>query len=55
LLTGPEEGSPTRNGQRSAHTAASAITLGPRILRGETACIAATALWMGSVGDWATI
>jgi 16S rRNA (uracil1498-N3)-methyltransferase len=29
-----------------------AITLGPRILRGETAAIAATALWMGVSGDW---
>ncbi len=28
------------------------ITLGPRILRGETAAIAATALWMGTTGDW---
>ncbi|HKT86173.1 MAG TPA: 16S rRNA (uracil(1498)-N(3))-methyltransferase [Novosphingobium sp.] len=31
---------------------ARAITLGPRILRGETASIAAAALWMGSAGDW---
>jgi 16S rRNA (uracil1498-N3)-methyltransferase len=31
---------------------ARAITLGPRILRGETAAIAATALWMGTAGDW---
>ena len=28
------------------------ITLGPRILRGETAAIAASALWMGLAGDW---
>ena len=28
------------------------ISLGPRILRGETAAIAATALWMGQAGDW---
>ena len=28
------------------------ISLGPRILRGETAAIAATALWMGIKGDW---
>lgn len=28
------------------------ISLGPRILRGETAAIAATALWMGTTGDW---
>ena len=31
---------------------ARAITLGPRILRGETAAIAAIALWMGTTGDW---
>lgn len=56
LLTGPEGGftDEERTAIR-AHTATSAITLGPRILRGETACIAATALWMGSIGDWATI
>jgi 16S rRNA (uracil1498-N3)-methyltransferase len=45
-----------RRGERAAIRAlpqARPITLGPRILRGETACIAATALWMGTVGDWA--
>jgi hypothetical protein len=35
-----------------AHAADRAIALGPRILRGETAAIAGTALWMGTVGDW---
>ena len=30
------------------------ISLGPRILRGETAAIAGTALWMGTIGDWKT-
>ncbi|MBV1918201.1 MAG: 16S rRNA (uracil(1498)-N(3))-methyltransferase, partial [Sphingomonadaceae bacterium] len=29
-----------------------AISLGPRILRGETASIAATAIWMEAAGDW---
>ncbi len=28
------------------------ISLGPRILRGETAALAATSLWMGAAGDW---
>jgi 16S rRNA (uracil1498-N3)-methyltransferase len=28
------------------------VTLGPRILRGETAAIAACALWMATQGDW---
>jgi 16S rRNA (uracil1498-N3)-methyltransferase len=31
---------------------ARAISLGPRILRAETAAIAAISLWMGSAGDW---
>lgn len=54
LLVGPEGG--FDDAERSAiraHPAARAITLGPRILRGETAAVAATALWMGTVGDWA--
>lgn len=53
LLTGPEGGFDEAeravvNGLPQART----ITLGPRILRGETAAIAATALWMGTKGDW---
>ena len=28
------------------------IALGPRILRAETAAIAATACWMAANGDW---
>ncbi|MFP5396557.1 MAG: 16S rRNA (uracil(1498)-N(3))-methyltransferase [Alphaproteobacteria bacterium] len=54
LLTGPEGG--FDDAERAAVRAlpqARAITLGPRILRGETAAIAGTALWMGTVGDWA--
>lgn len=53
LLIGPEGG--FDDAERTAiraHPAARPITLGPRILRGETAAIAATALWMGTVGDW---
>ncbi len=53
LLTGPEGGfTQEERAAIRAHAAAQAITLGPRILRGETACIAATALWMGLSGDW---
>ena len=55
LLTGPEGG--FDEAERAAIRAlpqARAISLGPRILRGETAVIAATALWMGTVGDWRT-
>ena len=53
LLIGPEGG--FDDAEREAIRAlpqARAITLGPRILRGETAAIAATALWMATSGDW---
>lgn len=54
LLIGPEGG--FDDAERAAVRAlpqARPISLGPRILRGETAAIAATALWMGVAGDWA--
>jgi 16S rRNA (uracil1498-N3)-methyltransferase len=53
LLIGPEGG--FDEAERAAVRAlpsAHAITLGPRVLRGETAAIAATALWMGTKADW---
>jgi 16S rRNA (uracil1498-N3)-methyltransferase len=53
LLVGPEGG--FDDAERAAVRAlpqARPISLGPRILRGETAAIAATALWMGIAGDW---
>lgn len=53
LLVGPEGG--FEDAERAAIRAlpqARAVTLGPRILRGETAAIAAIALWMGTAGDW---
>lgn len=53
LLIGPEGGFDDAEREAiRAHPPAHPITLGPRILRGETAAIAATALWMGSAGDW---
>ncbi|TMM49116.1 16S rRNA (uracil(1498)-N(3))-methyltransferase [Qipengyuania marisflavi] len=53
LLIGPEGGfDDAERAAIRAHPAARAITLGPRILRGETAALAATALWMGTAGDW---
>jgi len=54
LLIGPEGG--FDDAERVAIRALSAarpISLGPRILRGETAALAAVALWMGVAGDWA--
>jgi 16S rRNA (uracil1498-N3)-methyltransferase len=53
LLIGPEGG--FDDAERAAVRAlpqARPISLGPRILRGETASIAATALWMAVAGDW---
>jgi len=53
LLIGPEGG--FDDGERAAVRAlpqARGVSLGPRILRGETAAIAGVALWMGTVGDW---
>jgi len=53
LLIGPEGGfDDAERASVRALPQARAITLGPRILRAETAAIAATALWMGTAGDW---
>ena len=53
LLVGPEGGFDAAEREVvGALPQARAITLGPRILRGETAAIAATSLWMGTAGDW---
>ncbi|QYU69127.1 16S rRNA (uracil(1498)-N(3))-methyltransferase [Leptolyngbya sp. 15MV] len=53
LLTGPEGGfDDAERAMIRAHPQARAISLGPRILRGETAAIAATAVWMALAGDW---
>ena len=55
LLIGPEGGfDDAERAAIRAHPAARPISLGPRILRGETAAIAATALWMATAGDWRT-
>lgn len=53
LLIGPEGGfDDAERAAIHALPAARPISLGPRILRGETAAIAATALWMATAGDW---
>lgn len=53
VLIGPEGGfDEAERAAIRAHPQAVAITLGPRILRGETAAISAVALWMGTCGDW---
>lgn len=53
LLIGPEGGfDEAERAAIRAHRAARAISLGPRVLRGETAAIAALGLWMATSGDW---
>jgi 16S rRNA (uracil1498-N3)-methyltransferase len=54
VLIGPEGGfTDAENAAIRAHPAAVPVSLGPRILRAETAAIAATAVWMAAQGDWA--
>jgi 16S rRNA (uracil1498-N3)-methyltransferase len=53
ILIGPEGGfDDEERALIRAAPQAVAISLGPRILRAETAAIAAISLWMGAVGDW---
>jgi 16S rRNA (uracil1498-N3)-methyltransferase len=53
LLVGPEGGfDDAERALVRALPQARPIGLGPRILRGETAAIAACALWMATAGDW---
>jgi 16S rRNA (uracil1498-N3)-methyltransferase len=53
ILIGPEGGfDEAERAAIRAHPAARPISLGPRILRGETAAIAALAVWMAASGDW---
>ena len=53
ILTGPEGGFTPEEGEAiRAAPRAIAICLGPRILRAETAALAAVAAWMVAVGDW---
>lgn len=53
ILIGPEGG--FTDEERAAIRAlpqARPVSLGPRILRADTAALAAIALWMGAAGDW---
>jgi 16S rRNA (uracil1498-N3)-methyltransferase len=53
ILTGPEGGfTPEEAAAIRAAPNAQAISLGPRILRAETAALAAISAWMASAGDW---
>jgi 16S rRNA (uracil1498-N3)-methyltransferase len=54
LLTGPEGGfTADERAAIRATPGATAISLGPRILRADTAALAAIATWMATAGDWA--
>ncbi|MGH6957913.1 MAG: 16S rRNA (uracil(1498)-N(3))-methyltransferase [Caulobacteraceae bacterium] len=53
VLIGPEGGfSAAERALVRAHPGAAPVSLGPRILRADTAAIAALALWQASLGDW---
>jgi len=53
ILTGPEGGfAPDEAELIRAAPNAAPISLGPRILRAETAALAAVSAWMAAAGDW---
>lgn len=53
VLTGPEGGfAPAEREAIRAQPFVVPVHLGPRILRAETAAVAALALWQGLAGDW---
>lgn len=53
ILTGPEGGFSDEEAARlRAREDAHAVSLGPRILRADTAAVAALALWQSVLGDW---
>lgn len=51
LLVGPEGGFSAREAERAADAGIRIVSLGPRVLRAETAAIVACALALGSTGD----
>jgi len=53
ILIGPEGGfSPAERARLHALPFAHAVSLGPRILRADTAAVAALTLWQNALGDW---
>lgn len=53
ILIGPEGGFAPDEAERIAKLdSAHSISLGPRILRADTAAVAALALWQNALGDW---
>jgi len=53
ILIGPEGGfSPEERETLRSLPFSTAVSLGPRILRADTAAISAMTLWQYAVGDW---
>ena len=53
ILIGPEGGfTPPERERIRAIDQARPVSLGPRILRADTAAAAAVSLWMAAAGDW---
>jgi 16S rRNA (uracil1498-N3)-methyltransferase len=53
ILTGPEGGfDPTERAMLRALPFVVPVTLGPRILRADTAALAALSIWQSNAGDW---
>ncbi|GLK48139.1 ribosomal RNA small subunit methyltransferase E [Brevundimonas intermedia] len=53
ILIGPEGGFSPEEGERLRSLPfTTAVSLGPRILRADTAAIAAMTLWQAALGDW---
>jgi len=54
ILIGPEGGfSDAEAAQLRAMDCVTSVTLGPRVLRADTAAVAALTLWQATLGDWA--
>jgi 16S rRNA (uracil1498-N3)-methyltransferase len=53
VLIGPEGGfDPAERDRLRSLPFVTPVTLGPRILRADTAAIAALTLWQAALGDW---
>ncbi len=53
ILTGPEGGfDPAERALIRSHALVTPVTLGPRIMRADTAALAALAVWQAVLGDW---
>ncbi len=53
ILTGPEGGfDPVEREMLRAQSFVTPVSLGPRIMRADTAALAAIAVWQSTLGDW---